>query len=401
MGVFDLPNMRVAALDIGTNTVLLLIADVEGKSFRVMRDDHAIARLGEDVDRTHRISEAAYDRFISILRQHQKTIAQFNCERIIAAATSAMRDAENREEIIERTKRDTGIEIEILSGEEEARLTYRGAVAGMTFPPPNEGGGVCVVDIGGGSTEISFGNGDVFESGVSLDIGAVRITERYFSSTPILPKAKETARSAIRKALDHPPAPSYSAPLHRRGSMVIAVAGTPTTLAAMHQGLPAFDAAKVHGYILTRQAIGEMMKILFSASTTELLERFPVVNKARADILPAGTLILAEVMDRLGAEQITVSSARVEIWHCIALRVEQAFSLSADFQVRQCCNHDELKARRQAESLFYTRFTSRKNDHRSRCGLPAALQPIEIHAAKWISCDQLKNIVCLYLWRGY
>jgi exopolyphosphatase/guanosine-5'-triphosphate,3'-diphosphate pyrophosphatase len=321
--------MRIAALDIGTNTVLLLIADVEGETFHVMRDDHAIARLGEGVDRTHRISDAAYERFISILREHQKTIAEFNCERIIAAATSAMRDAENREEIIERTKRDTGIEIKILSGEEEARLTYRGAVAGMTFPPPNEGGGrgwsfqfdktipqpppsigggFCVVDIGGGSTEISIGNGEVFESGVSLDIGAVRITERYFSMNPILPEVRETARSAIRKALDHPPAPSYSAPLHRRGSMVIAVAGTPTTLAALHQKLPAFDVAKVHGYILTRQAIGEMMDILFTVSTAELLERFPAVNKARADILPAGTLILAEVMDRLGAEQITVST---------------------------------------------------------------------------------------------
>ncbi len=308
MGVFDLPNMRVAALDIGTNTVLLLIADVNGGAFRVLHDNHAIARLGEGVDRTHRISDAAYARFISILREHQRTIVEFHCDRIIACATSAMRDAENRDEIIERTKRDTGIKIEILSGDDEARLTYRGAVVGMTPPQPSPSqgeGAMTVVDIGGGSTEISVGTGDMFESGVSLDIGAVRITERFFTMNPISQEARESAKNFIREALDHPPTPSFSL---RSGSMLIAVAGTPTTLAAMHQNLQAFDAKKVHGYILHRQAIGEMLEILFSVSAAELLERFPAVNKARADILPAGTLILAEVMDHLGAEQITVST---------------------------------------------------------------------------------------------
>ncbi len=306
MGVHGLPFMRVAALDIGTNTVLLLIADVDGKNFRVIRDDHAIARLGEGVDRTHRISDAAYARFIAILREHQRTIVEFKCDKIIAAATSAMRDAENRDEIVERTKHDTGIEIEILSGDDEARLTYRGAVVGMIIPPPIEGGGFCVVDIGGGSTEISVGNGDTFERGISLDIGAVRLSERYFTMTPIPLEAKETAKRTISDALDHPPAPSF---LRRGGNhTLIAVAGTPTTLAAMHQGLIAFDAAKVHGYILHRAAIEQMLDTLFTVSTSELLARYPAINKARADILPAGTLILAEVMDRLEATQITVST---------------------------------------------------------------------------------------------
>ena len=301
MGVFGLPIMRVAALDIGTNTVLLLIADVEGNEVHVVQDVHAIARLGEGVDRTHRISEAAYDRFISILREHQKTIGEYQCNRIIAAATSAMRDAENRDEIIQRTKEDTGIEIEVLSGDEEARLTYRGAVAGMKLV-----GEIAVVDIGGGSSEISVGNGNVFESGVSLDIGAVRLTERYFTTIPIMLEAKEAARKLIQAALNHPPSPS----LKRRGGMetFIAVAGTPTTLAAMHQNLKAFDTAKVHAYILHRKDIEELLDMLFSISTAELLARYPAVNKARADILPAGTLILAEVMDHLGASQITVST---------------------------------------------------------------------------------------------
>jgi exopolyphosphatase / guanosine-5'-triphosphate,3'-diphosphate pyrophosphatase len=303
MGLYGLP-MRVAALDIGTNTVLLLIADVDGKSFRVVRDDHAIARLGDGVDRTHRINEAAYERFISILREHQKTIAEFKCDRIIACATSAMRDAENRDEIIERTKRDTGINIEILSGDDEARLTYRGAVA-QTSPRPSPWKGegiVAVVDIGGGSTEISVGNGDMFESGASIDIGALRLTERYFSSNPIAVEAKETARKLVRKSLKN-----ITLQIHP-STLLIAVAGTPTTLAAMHQGLSAFDAASVQGYVLRRQAIEEMLEILFTVSTATLLKRFPSVNKSRADILPAGTLILAEVMDHLGVEHITVST---------------------------------------------------------------------------------------------
>jgi exopolyphosphatase/guanosine-5'-triphosphate,3'-diphosphate pyrophosphatase len=314
MGVFDLPNVRIAALDIGTNTVLLLIADVDGTTFHVLRDDHAIARLGEGVDRTHRISDAAYERFLSILREHQKTIAEFKCDRIVACATSAMRDAENRDEIIERTKRDTGIEIEILSGDDEARLTYRGAVAGTSpHPSPWKGEGVVVViDIGGGSTEISVGTGDTFERGVSLDIGAVRLTERFFAATPIAREAKEAARKLTRESLQNI---TLDVQPH---AQLIAVAGTPTTLAAMHQNLQAFDAKKVHGYILHRQAIEELMDILFSASTAELLERFPAVNKSRADILPAGTLILAEVMDRLGAEHITVSTQGLR--YGIALR---------------------------------------------------------------------------------
>jgi exopolyphosphatase/guanosine-5'-triphosphate,3'-diphosphate pyrophosphatase len=318
MGQHGLPAMRVAALDIGTNTVLLLIADVDSEKFHLVRDDHAIARLGEGVDRTHRISEAAYERFIAIFREHQKTIAEFKCDCIIACATSAMRDAENRDEIIQRTKRDSGIEIEILSGEVEARLTYRGAVMGMTTlqTPPSVGGGdIAVVDIGGGSTEISVGTGDLFETGVSLDIGAVRLTERYFAINPIPTEAIGEARQIIRAALNHPPthgrsyvAPSYSASLHRRESSLIAVAGTPTTLAAMHQNMKAFDAAKVHGYVLQRDDIEHMMEILFHLDTATLLTRFPAVNKSRADILPAGTLILTEVMDFLGATQCTVST---------------------------------------------------------------------------------------------
>ncbi|HET6402435.1 MAG TPA: Ppx/GppA phosphatase family protein [Candidatus Kapabacteria bacterium] len=293
--------MRIAVLDIGTNTVLLLIAEVEGQTLRVLRDDHAIARLGEGVDRTKTISEESYQRFLEVLRQHQKSIQSTNVHRIIAVGTSALRDAKNREEILKRTKEETGIEIEILSGEEEARWSYVGALFGM-----DDIENASVIDIGGGSTEISFGDGKEYTHGVSLDIGAVRLTERCFKTSPITSEGAEEARQMIRTALNHPPTPSFL----RRGSIstLIAVAGTPTTLAAMHQGLERFDAMKVQNYILRREAIDQMLDMLLKTETATLLAHFPAVNKARADILPAGTLILREAMELLGAEAIRVSA---------------------------------------------------------------------------------------------
>ncbi|MDP4197987.1 MAG: Ppx/GppA phosphatase family protein [Bacteroidota bacterium] len=315
MGLLDLPisnfvAVRAAILDIGTNTVLLLIAERENGGIRVVTDRHAIARLGEGVDRARKISDAAYERLIGVLREHQRVIAEYTCDRVVAVATSAMRDADNSQEIIQRTKADTGIAVELLSGGEEARWTYRGAIDGMPLEGP-----IRVVDIGGGSTEISTGTDQIFERGTSFDIGAVRLTERCFATSPITMEAREAARKLVRHMLEHDVerASAEDAPKN-----LVAVAGTPTTLAAMHQELTVFDAAKVHGYVLRRQAVDQMLEIVFSVSTATLLERFPAVNKARADILPAGTLILAEVMEYLGAEQVTVSTQGLR--YGIALR---------------------------------------------------------------------------------
>jgi len=301
--------MRIATLDIGTNTVLLLIVETEGSSFRVLRDDHAIARLGEGVDRTRSINEEAYQRFVAVLRMHAETIASFNVDRIAAVGTSALRDAENRDEIIRRAKDDTGIDIAIISGEEEARWTYLGALYGMEL---ESGKPVAVVDIGGGSTEISSGDGRAFERGVSIDIGAVRITERCFATSPITKEASDAARVLIRNSLR---ASLAQPPDH---AQLIAVAGTPTTLAAMHQGLPAFDAEKVQGYVLQRGAIDQLLDIMMSVDTQTLLDHFPAINKARADILPAGTLILREVMEYCGADSVRVSTRGLR--YGIALR---------------------------------------------------------------------------------
>ncbi len=293
--------MRIAALDIGTNTVLLLIVERRGQTIRVLRDDHAIARLGEGVDKTRHISEAAYARFRSVLEQHVATIRDSKVDRIAAVGTSALRDAENRDDIIRRTKADTGIEIELLSGNDEARWSYVGALFGMENVQ-----NATVIDIGGGSTELSFGDGRTFAEGRSLDIGAVRLTERFFHASPIALEEAEAAREFVRQELTH--APSVKKWSGSPSGPLIAVAGTPTTLAAMHQHLALFDAAKVQGYVLQKLAVQELLDRLLKTDTRTVLQNFPAVNKARADILPAGTLILREAMEFLGATEVRVSA---------------------------------------------------------------------------------------------
>ncbi len=314
--------MRIATLDIGTNTVLLLIVEVEGQRIRVLRDDHAIARLGEGVDRTHRINNAARERFLAVLTQHAATIAELGVTHISAIATSALRDAENRDEIIRAAKGSTGITVELLSGDDEAQWTYRGALLGAQISPEDNLG---VLDIGGGSTELSSGTGFRFVSGVSMDIGAVRITERCFGSTPIAKEAVEPARLLIRETLHS------SDPNRPTLSQLIAVAGTPTTLATMDQQLQEFDKSKVQNYILRREAVSQLLDILLSQDTATLLERYPAINKARADILPAGALILAEAMDYCEVNEVRVSTRGLR--YGIAIREAERLTGTTNFTI--------------------------------------------------------------------
>jgi len=310
--------MQVAVLDIGTNTVLLLIADLDAGTIRVLRDDHAIARLGEGVDRTRNINEEAFQRFLKVLQSHLSTCEKYDVQRVVAIGTSALRDAENRDDILRRATEATGVEIEVLSGEEEALWTYRGAIAGQQVQ-----GKISVLDIGGGSTEISSGFNGNFEQGISLDIGAVRITERYFATNPITREAAITAREMIRQTFSRMKRPHVE--------KLIAVAGTPTTLAAMHQELGAFDTSKVHGYTLHPKAIDQLLDILLRTDTKTLIDLYPAINKARADILPAGTLILREAMEFLGAGAVQVSTLGLR--YGIAVREAERQFGAADFQL--------------------------------------------------------------------
>jgi len=315
--------MRIAALDIGTNTALLLIVEADGKSFRVLRDDHAIARLGEAVDRDRVIIEAAYLRLRDVLLRHVETIKSLNVDSVAAVGTSVFRDAKNRDEIVHRAKSDTGIGIEILSGEDETRWGCQGAIFGMSDVQ-----NAAVIDIGGGSTEISFVKNGDSACGESIDIGAVRLTERCFSKRSITTENVEEARRIIRENLNRISGSSNIFKSLKNVSSLVAVAGTPTTLAAMHLGLDVFDAAKVQNHILQKDDIDDLLEMLLKTDTATLLQNFPAVNKARADILPAGTLILSEAMKYLGSDEIRVSTRGLR--YGIALREIQRLTDVSD-----------------------------------------------------------------------
>ncbi len=292
--------MPVAIIDIGTNTVLMLIAE-RGTPIQIIRDEHAIARLGEGVDTTHRIGEAAYERFAEIMRRYSSLIREYHVERVVAFATSAMRDATNRDEIIARTSDEFGISIELLSGAEEARWSFRGALFGIESA--NASGNIATIDIGGGSTEISFGSDGTYLHGASADIGAVRLKERYLSSI------NDTSVRAAREAIAHALAPL----IEGSGSIdkFIAVAGTPTSLAAMKHRLQTFDETIVNTTILDQEELGSLVDELLSLSPKALKSLYPVVSPARADILPAGALILQEAMNMLGVNAVRVSTKGV------------------------------------------------------------------------------------------
>lgn len=292
--------VRIATIDAGTNTALLLITESNEKGkMRVLEDVHAIARLGEGVDERKAISRDAFERFQGVLREHQAVIDRYQCEHVKLAATSAMRDAGNSAEVAALIKAEFGYEVEIISGGQEAQLTYRGSLLGLEYPEDKVIG---VLDIGGGSTEISFGSLKHFVRGASMQIGAVRMHERFLSKAPYPNEQVSQAALAISQSIQQI-AKELAQPDH-----LVAVAGTPTSLAAMHLGLTEFDAKRVNGTVLKLEDIERYLGVALTSSTEELLARYPVINKARADILPAGTLILYSVMRILRVPEITVST---------------------------------------------------------------------------------------------
>ena len=291
--------MRIAVLDIGANTVLMLMAQSRPDSSPIIfRDEHSIARLGEGVDKTKRISEEAYNRFAEILKRYKELINTNTIDRVVAFATSAMRDAENRQSIISRVKKDFGIDVELLSGDDEAQWSFRGALYGLMKEQLR--GTIATIDIGGGSTEISIGNDGVFHSGISIDIGAVRIKERFLSSNTAdnVIKARTYIRTQLEQATNSLPTPSS----------LIAVAGTPTSLATMKHRLDEFDITIVDGTIIQIDELSRMINEIFSITSNELITRYPAILPARADILPAGSLILYEAMLQMGLDKVTVST---------------------------------------------------------------------------------------------
>ena len=290
--------MRLSVIDIGTNTVLMLIADVDARGgLEPVYHGHEIARLGMGVDEHRRILPEALDRALKTIRSFVNLSKQYQSDRIVACGTSALRDAANRDEVLDRMRSATGIDVEILSGNQEAELTYLGAIG--EFAGERNDQKFAVLDIGGGSTEITAGTGRQIQSKQSHNIGCVRLTERFLRTSPPSSPDIDQAIGSIRQHV------GSLNPLDS-ATRLIGVAGTLTTLGAMDLRLPTYDPLRVSGHRLTRETIESVLGQL-RIKTSEQIKEIPQILPGRADILLAGILILLEVMRQLEAFEITVS----------------------------------------------------------------------------------------------
>lgn len=291
------PDMRIASLDIGTNTILLLIVDASTKGIeRVVHDEQVIARIGKGVDANRMISRETFLRAESFLQTYKQTCALYNVDTIIAVGTSALRDAKNSEEFCSYIQQQVGISIEIISGEEEAEWTYRGGISEFL----NRADRFSVLDIGGGSTEIIIGSKTTVESKISIDIGSVRLTERLLKESPPSEMAIVETHEFITSHFPNNVATTLSS------TFAIGVAGTLTTLASLHQRLPQYDSAKVSGYTLHYDDVCALFALLKDKSLDQI-RRFPQISKGREDIILAGTMILMSYMEAARLQSITVS----------------------------------------------------------------------------------------------
>ncbi len=289
---------RYASIDIGTNTVLMVVVEVsdDGTMYPVYEGQH-LPRLGKDVDANRRIHDDSIKRVIKALKTFKRTAETLHASKIFACGTSALRDAENRNEVVQRIKAETNISIDIISGDTEAEYTYLGALTGLSSLPADTTG---ILDIGGGSTELVVGSGLSVTSRCSIDIGCVRLTEKYFMSLPPAPlslqEAEEYIRNTVREQIK-----DYKI------NTLIGVAGTVTTLAAIHKKLPDFSAELINGYVLSKEEI-ESIYITFSRYTLDEMKKIPQVTRGREDILLAGISILRTYLSLLDKDRIIVST---------------------------------------------------------------------------------------------
>jgi exopolyphosphatase/guanosine-5'-triphosphate,3'-diphosphate pyrophosphatase len=293
--------MRVAAIDCGTNSIRLLIADIDGSNFREIYRTMEIVRLGQGVDQNKAFHPDAIARTLAAVDLFAQEISKRGVEHIRFCATSATRDATNRELFIDGVKELLGVEPEVISGEEEARLSFIGATKEFA----SSDAPFLVVDIGGGSTEFVYGHSDV-EFAKSVNIGCVRMTERNIHSDP--PKAEEidNARRDIQEAI----AVAASVVPITKAKTLIAVAGTATSVAASALNLESYDRHLIH---LSRVSAEQTHHVAITCAAMNAEQRSHVgfLHPGRADVFAAGSLVLSEIMKATGAKEFVASEADI------------------------------------------------------------------------------------------
>ena len=293
--------MRVAAIDCGTNSIRLLIADIDGNNFREIVRDMEIVRLGQGVDQTGQFHPDAIARTLAAVDKFAAEIAKRGVEKIRFCATSATRDATNRHLFVDGVRERLGIELEVISGEEEAALSFAGAIKDLD--PSN--GPFLVVDIGGGSTEFVFGTSTV-EAAKSVNIGCVRMSERHFASDPATPEQIEAARADIQAAITHA---AEVVPITKAKTLV-AVAGTATTVAAAALDLPEYDRYAIHLSRISAKQTHDAAT-MFATKTREQRLSLGYMHPGRVDVIAAGSLVLSEIMNATGATEFVASESDI------------------------------------------------------------------------------------------
>jgi exopolyphosphatase/guanosine-5'-triphosphate,3'-diphosphate pyrophosphatase len=297
---------RVAAVDIGTNSTRLLVADVEGEGADAVvtqvEREMRITRLGAGVDAERTLRADAIERTVAVLREYGETIERLGATRVRAAATSASRDARNRDEFFDpATAALHGVRPELLSGEEEAALSFLGATAGLHEPTP-----YLVVDVGGGSTEFVVGN-DKPEGLISINIGCVRLTEQFLQSDPPEPEELSNAVSAVR---DHLADVGREVPGVAAAATLVGLAGTVTTLAAIELGLTTYDPKLVHHFRLSRQAAEDVFRTLATEPIAQRRHN-PGLDPGRVDVIVGGAVIVVSILRHFGFPEMLVSETDI------------------------------------------------------------------------------------------
>ena len=287
--------MKLGAIDVGTNSCRMLIMEYSGGSYTELARDQEITRLGAGVDRNRLLSNQAVERTLEAIKGFKLIMTRYRLEQINIVGTSALRDVKNPELLINRVEEETGEKIRVISGEEEASLIYQG----VSLNRPD--GRYLVIDIGGGSTELIWSDAEGIHY-KSLAMGALRMTERYLKDPglPVSPPEFLTMKKAIKEQL------LAVREVDCRDISLVGTGGTITTLAAIDLKLDHYDSSRIDGYCLTRERVGEILSYLSSIPCRER-SGIPGLQNGREDIIIAGTVILAQIMESLAIREMTIS----------------------------------------------------------------------------------------------
>jgi exopolyphosphatase/guanosine-5'-triphosphate,3'-diphosphate pyrophosphatase len=292
----DLTSLkRVASIDIGTNTILLLIAKVEEGKIHPLLEIETIVRLGEGLQKNGILLKGAMDRGLQTLTQYLKRCQLMEVQKIFAAGTSALREAKNSGDFLTGTKEKLNLSIEIISEEEEAQLSFLAVAKDLEEVKKP----ILVVDVGGGSTEFILGKGHQISQWISLPLGSVRFTEQFLHSDPV---QDEECKKMERKILER----LINIPHSQEPFSMVAVGGTATTLASVQMGLKEFIPEKIHHFVLKKENLKKQL-FLYRYNTIQEREKIPGLPKARSDVILAGGTILYLVMEELKCSSVLIS----------------------------------------------------------------------------------------------